>query len=95
MSSFKILKVFKFEEILKIKIMKKIIVPVDFSIHSENALKTAALLAKKTNATIIALHMLDIHEVNLSESPSYQQEKAVFFLKLAEKKFQSFYRKIF
>lgn len=47
MSSFKNLKVFKFEEILKIKIMKKIIVPVDFSIHSENALKTAALLAKK------------------------------------------------
>jgi len=95
MSSFKNLKVFKFEEILKIKIMKKIIVPVDFSIHSENALKTAALLAKKTNATIIALHMLDIQEVNLSESPSYQQEKAVFFLKLAEKKISEFLQKGF
>ncbi len=95
MSSFKILKVFKFEEIFKIKIMKKIIVPVDFSIHSENALKTAALLAKKTNATIIALHMLDIQEVNLSESPSYQQEKAVFFLKLAEKKISEFLQKDF
>lgn len=95
MSSFKNLKVFKFEEILKIKIMKKIIVPVDFSIHSENALKTAALLAKKTNATIIALHMLDIQEVNLSESPSYQQEKAVFFLKLAEKKISEFLQKDF
>ena len=75
--------------------MKKIIVPVDFSIHSENALKTAALLAKKTNATIIALHMLDIQEVNLSESPSYQQEKAVFFLKLAEKKISEFLQKGF
>ena len=95
MSSFKILKVFKFEEISKIKNMKKIIVPVDFSIHSENALKTAALLAKKTNATIIALHMLDIQEVNLSESPSYQQEKAVFFLKLAEKKISEFLQKDF
>ena len=95
MSSFKNLKVFKFEEISKIKNMKKIIVPVDFSIHSENALKTAALLAKKTNATITALHMLDIHEVNLSESPSYQQEKAVFFLKLAEKKISEFLQKDF
>ena len=95
MSSFKNLKVFKFEEISKIKNMKKIIVPVDFSIHSENALKTAALLAKKTNATIIALHMLDIQEVNLSESPSYQQEKAVFFLKLAEKKISEFLQKDF
>ncbi|QTD38860.1 universal stress protein [Polaribacter batillariae] len=73
--------------------MKKIVVPVDFSNHSENALKTAAQLAKKTNASIIALHMLDIQEVNLAESPSYQQEKAIFFLKLAEKKFKTFLEK--
>jgi hypothetical protein len=30
-----------------LSIMKKIIVPVDFSNHSEFALKTAAVLAKK------------------------------------------------
>ncbi|WP_435415434.1 universal stress protein [Polaribacter aestuariivivens] len=73
--------------------MKKIVVPVDFSNHSENALKTAAQLAKKTNAPIIALHMLDLQEVNLAESPSYQQEKAVFFLKIAEKRFKTFLEK--
>lgn len=73
--------------------MKKILVPIDFSEHSENALKTAALLAKKTNAAIIALHMLDLQEVNLSESPNYQQEKAVFFLKLAENKIKAFLEK--
>ncbi|WP_369813890.1 universal stress protein [Tenacibaculum sp. MAR_2010_89] len=28
--------------------MKRIIVPIDFSIYSENALKSAAYLAKKT-----------------------------------------------
>lgn len=39
--------------------------------------------------------MLDIQEVNLSESPSYQQEKAVFFLKLAEKKISEFLQKGF
>ena len=70
--------------------MKKIIVPIDFSKHSEFALKTAALLAKKYNATVYALHMLDLQEVSLSESEIYQQEKAMFFLKLAEKKFKKF-----
>ncbi|ARV06507.1 universal stress protein UspA [Polaribacter sp. SA4-10] len=70
--------------------MKKIIVPIDFSKHSEFALKAAALLAKKHNAEIYALHMLDIQFVNLSESESYGQEKAVFFLKMAEKRIKRF-----
>jgi nucleotide-binding universal stress UspA family protein len=73
--------------------MKKIIVPVDFSKHSEYALKVAALLAKKYNLTIYALHMLDLQEFSISESPSSHQEKGIFFLKLAEKKFKSFLEK--
>ncbi|MGJ8743763.1 universal stress protein [Polaribacter sp.] len=73
--------------------MKKIIVPIDFSNHSEYALKVAALLAKKNKATIYALHMLDINDVTLSESTSYSKEKAVFLLKLAEKKFKKFLNK--
>ena len=70
--------------------MKKIIVPIDFSKHSEYALKTAALLAKEFNAIVYVLHMLDIQELSLSESETYQHEKAAFFLKLAEKKFNNF-----
>jgi len=70
--------------------MKKIIVPIDFSNHSEFALKTAALFAKKHNASLYALHMLDLQEMFLTESEDYQQEKAIFFLKLAEKKFTDF-----
>lgn len=73
--------------------MKKIIVPVDFSKHSEYALKTAVLLAKKNDAQIYALHMLDMVDGSLSESASYQQEKTIFLLKLAEKKFKSFLKK--
>ena len=61
--------------------MKKIIVPIDFSIHSEHALKTAALLAKKYKATVYALHMLDLQELSLTESENNQQEKAIYFLK--------------
>jgi nucleotide-binding universal stress UspA family protein len=70
--------------------MKKIIVPIDFSEYSEYALKVAALLAKKYNLTIYALHMLDMQEFSISESPDNHKEKGVFFLKLAEKKFKNF-----
>lgn len=70
--------------------MKKIIVPIDFSEHSEYALKTAAKLAKQSNAELLALHMLELSDVILTESDSQQQQKAVFFLKLVEKKFETF-----
>lgn len=73
--------------------MNKIIVPIDFSEYSEYALKAAALLSKKKPITLYALHMLDIQEVSLSQSPEYSQEKAVFFLKLAEKRFKNFLKK--
>lgn len=73
--------------------MKKIIVPIDFSKYSEYALKTAALLSKKSDVVIYALHMLDMQEVNLSQSLEYNQEKTMFFLKLAEKRFKEFLQK--
>ena len=75
--------------------MKKIIVPIDFSDHSSYALKTAALLAEKNDATIYALHMLDMQEMSLSESEVYLHEKTLFFLKLAEKRFHDFLQKDF
>ncbi|MCK0109267.1 universal stress protein [Flavobacteriaceae bacterium S0825] len=70
--------------------MKKIIVPIDFSEHSEYALKTAAKLAKEANAELLVLHMLELSDVILTESDSQQQQKAVFFLKLVEQKFETF-----
>jgi nucleotide-binding universal stress UspA family protein len=73
--------------------MKKIIVPIDFSDHSENALKAAALFSRKVETEVYALHMLDIQEVNLSQSSDFSQEKAVFFFKLAEERFKKFLRK--
>ena len=70
--------------------MNKIIVPIDFSKHSEYALETAAILAKKNKAEIIALHMLEMSHNVLTDSDDEQQMQTVFFLKLAEKKFQEF-----
>lgn len=73
--------------------MKTIIVPIDFSKHSEYALKTAAVLAKKNEAQIIALHMLDIQADIFSQSPTHIQERTVFLFQLAKKKFTTFLKK--
>jgi nucleotide-binding universal stress UspA family protein len=73
--------------------MKTIIVPIDFSNHSEYALKTAAFIAKKRNAQIIAIHMLDIQTDFFNESPSFIQEKTAFLFQLAKKRFHAFLKK--
>lgn len=73
--------------------MKTIIVPLDFSEHSEYALKAAALMAKREEVTILALHMLDIQSAFLNESPSYLQEKTAFLFELAKKRFHAFLKK--
>ncbi|WP_397363039.1 universal stress protein [Olleya sp. R77988] len=70
--------------------MKKIIVPVDFSDHSNYALESAAILAKKYNADILALHMLEISETILTKGETDLQAETVFFMKLAEKRFNEF-----
>ncbi|MFD2550588.1 universal stress protein [Bizionia sediminis] len=70
--------------------MNKIIVPVDFSEYSEYALETAAILAKKNNSEILALHMLEMSDAVLSRSDSNAQLEAVFLLELAKKKFSEF-----
>ena len=73
--------------------MKKIIVPIDFSQHSEYAMEAAAILAKKHNAEILALHMLEMSDILLNKTDNEQHAKAVFFFKLAEKKFEDFLSK--
>ena len=70
--------------------MNKIIVPIDFSEHSEYALEAAVKLAKGNDAEIIALHMLEMSDSVLTSTDAEQQQKAVFFLKLAEKRFNEF-----
>jgi len=70
--------------------MKKIIVPIDFSEYSEYALRTAAKLAKKNKAEILALHMLEMSDALLTKSDTQQQQKAIFFLKLVEQRFTTF-----
>ena len=69
--------------------MKKILVPTDFSEQAENALKVAAILAKKQHAEIYLLHMLEIPIQHLDPGVSHQDvPEALFFMKLAHKKFE-------
>ncbi|WP_338357589.1 universal stress protein [Yeosuana marina] len=73
--------------------MKKIIVPIDFSKHSEYALKAAASLARKNNAEIIVLNMLEMSEIMLTSTGSDQKERTMFFYKLAEQQLSTFLNK--
>ncbi len=73
--------------------MEKIIVPIDFSKHSEYALEVAAGIAKKNNAELLVLHMLELSTGLLTKSKSQHQTTAIFLLKIAEAKFEEFLQK--
>lgn len=70
--------------------MKNIIIPVDFSQQSENALKIAASLAQIHGATLLVLHMLELSPAIVSESEYIAPEQMVHLLKTGEKRFNSF-----
>lgn len=78
-----------FNESKNLQQMKNILVPTDFSPQAEYALKIAAQLAKKYDANIHLLHMLEL-PLHLSSIDSGQLPEAVFFMKLAHQKFEKF-----
>ncbi len=69
--------------------MKNIIIPVDFSIYSENALKVAAMMAKKYDYSLTLIHMLELPS-GYSEHDSTYAKSIVFMLKFAEQKINQF-----
>lgn len=71
--------------------MKTILVPVDFSTPSENALKVAAQLAKKNNAKIVVLHVVELAESLFgTDQFNVDNQEVMFFLKMAKKRFAKF-----
>ncbi|WP_435624591.1 universal stress protein [Flagellimonas sp.] len=70
--------------------MKGIIVPVDFSEQSENALKVAASLAKEHKSELYVLHMLELSPSIMSESGYIAQEQVVHLIKVGEQRFNKF-----
>lgn len=68
--------------------MKKILVPTDFSQEADRALKVAASLAKKNNAEIYLLHMLELPDHHIIDGAGTDVPETIFFMKLAHKRFK-------
>ncbi|WP_369886280.1 universal stress protein [Aquimarina sp. AD10] len=71
--------------------IKSILVPTDFSEQAESALKVAAQIAKKNDAQIYLLHILELpmhlSDLMSSGAPAPAPE-AIFFMKQTHKKFE-------
>lgn len=63
--------------------MKKIIVPVDFSKHSYYALEVGATLARRIDATLFVLHILDLPHMALDDGDT---PASIFMLKQVKKR---------
>lgn len=69
--------------------MNRILVPTDFSEQATNALKVAAMLAKKYDADIYLLHMMEIPMQHIDPGAVKSDiPETLFFMKLAHKKFE-------
>ncbi|GAB5399963.1 MAG: universal stress protein [Aureisphaera sp.] len=73
--------------------MKKIIVPVDFSEHSEYALEVAAQLAQKYDSQLLMVHMMGLAPSFLTKDESQEVFEAMYYMKLTEKRFEEFLEK--
>ena len=74
--------------------MKRILVPTDFSKHSEYALKVAAQFAKKYDAEILLVHMLELpHQGNDAVSHGHEIPEIMFFKNAMLKKMDEFMNK--
>jgi nucleotide-binding universal stress UspA family protein len=76
-----------------ITMMKKILVPVDFSEYSGYALEVASQIAKKHGSGIIILHMLGLSESVLAKSEEEELKEAKYYMKLAKEKIKDLTKK--
>ena len=70
--------------------MKSIIIPVDFSDQSEQALKVAAQIASKNKAELFVLHMLELSPTVMANTEYIPQEHVIHLMKITEKRFSDF-----
>ena len=65
--------------------MKKILVPTDFSEQAHNALRAAIGIARKSNAEIVLLHIIDLPQETMDMiKPGYDLPEIMFFKQHAE-----------
>jgi nucleotide-binding universal stress UspA family protein len=76
--------------------LKKLLVPTDFSPLAENALKIAAQLARQHNGEIYLLHMLELPLQQIDAMSTHSDlPEAVYFMRLAHNKFEEIMEKDF
>ncbi|MEZ4811611.1 MAG: universal stress protein [Allomuricauda sp.] len=71
-------------------VMKKILVPVDFSEHSEYALEVASQIARPHEAGIVILHMMGLSGSDMAESEMEEKQEAEYYLRLAKERIRNF-----
>jgi nucleotide-binding universal stress UspA family protein len=76
--------------------MNRILVPVDFSKPSENALRVASELARKNNAELYVVHVVEMAETLFgTEQFNINDEQIIFFMKMAKKRFAKFLKRTY
>ena len=76
--------------------LQKFLVPTDFSPLAENALKIAAQLAREYEGEIYLLHMLELPLSQIDAMSTHSDlPEAMFFMKLAHKRFEDTMEKDF
>ena len=69
--------------------MKTILVPIDFSTYSQNALKVAAKIAQRNGSEIHLLHMLELpSQMNDAVSSGVPIPEIILFIKKAQEKIE-------
>jgi nucleotide-binding universal stress UspA family protein len=77
--------------------MKKILVPIDFSKPSKYAAKIAAKIAKKTNATIYLIHLIELPSgiIDIASSSSFSIPESMLYLRKTKEKVLDFKKRNF
>jgi len=77
--------------------MKKILVPIDFSKTSEYACKMAANIAKRTNATVYLIHLIELPNgvIDMTSSSRFSIPESMLYLRKTREKILAFKANIF
>jgi nucleotide-binding universal stress UspA family protein len=77
--------------------MKKILVPIDFSKPSEYAAKMAAMIAKKTSATVYLIHLIELPSdiIDMGLNRKFSVPESMLYLRKTREKILEFKKKFF
>ena len=77
--------------------MKKILVPIDFSVQSEYAIKLASKIAKNTDINVLLLHMVEIPQghVDMGSGSNFGVPQSMHYIEKAKERVLNIRKKFF